>query len=176
MTEDPESESEVPEVSDPRHHLVASGDTVDFEYEVGSFVSADPSCTTAIILVAEVDSRLLVALPESAWHRKRAKRAIAANSITKAVQVAIVPARAVDREQPQGSATLKIWLGLLSPEFEGQLVFPPKALWMWLSQRMSMESLSYLLRQDWWQWQKITLPFSAQSQVSPNLPDLVLLV
>ena len=124
MTEEEGSGSEVPEVSDPRHHLVASGETVDFEYEVGSFVSADPSCTTAIILVAEVDSRLLVALPEGAWHRKRAKRSIAPNSISKAVQVAIVPASAANREQPQGSATLKIWLGLLSSEFEGQLAFP----------------------------------------------------
>ena len=124
MTEDEASGSEVPEVSDPRHHLVASGETVDFEYEVGSFVSADPACTTAIILVAEVDSRLLVALPEGAWHRKRAKRSIAPNSISKAVQVAIVPASAANREQPQGSASLKIWLGLLSSEFEGQLAFP----------------------------------------------------
>ena len=118
------SGSEVPEVSDPRHHLVASGDTVDYEYEVGSFVSADPSCNTAIILVAEVDSRLLVALPEGAWHRKRSKRAIAPNSISKAVQVAILPARPSDREQPQGTASLKVWLGLLSSEFEGQLTFP----------------------------------------------------
>ena len=124
MTDEEGSGSEVPEVSDPRHDLVASGDSVDYEYEVGAFVSADPACKTAIILVAEVGSRLLVALPEGAWDRKRARRAIAPNSISKAVQVALVPARATEREQPQGPATLKVWLGVLSAEFEGQLSYP----------------------------------------------------
>ncbi len=124
MTDEEGSGSEVPEVSDPRHHLVASGDSVDYEYEVGAFVSADPACKTAIILVAEAGSRLLVALPEGAWDRKRARRAIAPNSISKAVQVALVPACATEREQPQGPATLKVWLGLLSAEFEGQLSYP----------------------------------------------------
>lgn len=123
MMDGGDSESEVPEVSDPRNQLVTSGDSVDFEYELGIFESTEPACFCSIIVVAEVDSRLLVAFPEGAWHRKRAKRAINPNSIAKAVQVSLKPASAADREQPESSASLKVWLGILNPEFEGQVSF-----------------------------------------------------
>lgn len=118
-----ESGSEVPELSDPGHNLVVSGDRVDFDYDVGIFESTEPAALVAIIAVAEVDSRLLVAFPEGAWHRKKAKRAINPNSITKAVQVSLKPASAANREQPESSAFLKVWLGLLGREFEGQISF-----------------------------------------------------
>lgn len=118
-----DEESEDPEPSDPRGNLVSSGVDLDFEYNVGVFTSEEPSYITEIIAVADVGGLLLVAIPEAAWHRKRAKRNAAPDSLTKVVQVVVPVVDSSDRNTPLGGPSLKIWLGLLKGDYEDRVAY-----------------------------------------------------
>ncbi len=89
-------------------------------FEVASEGEEDP-VLVAIIAVADLEGRLLVAVPHSCWHRTTARRVLPTRSLSKAVLVEVpFEDRADDRRDP-GKA--KIWLGFLAPEFEGAINF-----------------------------------------------------
>ena len=90
---------------------------------MGVFTSEDPSYITEIIAVADVGGLLLVAIPEAAWHRKRAKRNMAPDALTKVVQVVVPVVDNSDRNTPLGGPSLKIWLGLLKGDFEDRVAY-----------------------------------------------------
>ena len=120
------------EAADPRAHFVASGETVDYEYQIGLFDSGTnsegesyPVCSVAI--VAEVDGLLLLAVPEGAWHKTKKKRAINPESLKKAVAVLVPCSSADDRHTPDAEPTTKIWLGLIASEFEVGIYFSGEA-------------------------------------------------
>lgn len=120
------------EAADPRAHFVASGETVDYEYQIGLFDSGTngegdsfPTCSVAI--VAEVDGLLLIAIPEGAWHKTKKKRAINPEALKKAVAVLVPCSSAADRSTPDAEPTTKIWLGLIGSEFEAGLYFSEEA-------------------------------------------------
>ena len=74
----------------------------------------------AIIAVSEVDSRLLVAVPETAWHRTVSKRLLPRGALQKPVCVN-------DRSVPLPGEQLKVWLGLLKEELEGLVQYDLQA-------------------------------------------------
>ena len=109
--------------------LVDRGDEVgpfpDSEYPAGIFEvrseEGEDPLLVAIIAVADLEGRLLVAVPHSCWHRTTARRVLPSRALTKAVAVEVpFQDRADDRHDP-GKA--KIWLGFLAPEFEGAINF-----------------------------------------------------
>eukprot|EP00435_Cladocopium_sp_Y103_P073950 s91_g46.t1 len=110
----PKGDLDEPEELGPRHNLITSGETVEFAYQAGVLSSLDPPATCALVAVAEVDGRLLVAVPEGAWHKTRRKRKINPDLFSKVIAVFVPCCDADQREVPDSTPSTKIWLGLLS--------------------------------------------------------------
>lgn len=112
-----------------RNLTVLSGDTgqPDPTYPVGFFEVPVGELTqkVGIVLITEVDNRLVVAIPFLAWHRTVAKRVLPEKSLLKA---SVVSAVFEDRQLEGLAAVLparKLWVGILSPDFEDSLSFDP---------------------------------------------------
>lgn len=127
--------SSVPEELDLDAALVASGEGEEFdrEYQVLVLTAEEPSQSTECILISRVDGKLLLAVPEAAWHKKRKDRAMPPSALQKVVKATVACCVGGDRNTPEGEPTLKVWLGLLQPPWEAHLtaegdptvVFPP---------------------------------------------------
>lgn len=125
-----EGEEVVPETPHPislRLCTLVEGETqqVDSDYPVGLFeipLEDDKILAIAVILVSEVEGRLVCAVPASAWNRILSKRLLPPGSIIKPLSVTV---DFINRE-PDGDeepAAQKVWLGYLSPDFESHVVF-----------------------------------------------------
>ena len=89
-------------------------------FEVPSEGDLEPTLV-AIVAVANLEGRLLVAFPFSVWHRVAARRILPVRCLSKAVSVE-VPFE--DRTSAGGDpGRHKIWLGFLSAEFESAVNF-----------------------------------------------------
>eukprot|EP00435_Cladocopium_sp_Y103_P039135 s110_g10.t1 len=97
--------------------------TINFSYPVGilSFELSAQSCN--VISVVDVDGKVLVAVPDSVWHKKKAKRHIPADALSKAVRVSVQSCRAQERDTPRGEPDLAVWLGLLKSDYEDLATF-----------------------------------------------------
>ena len=112
------------EEGDIRYHLIhSSSGEIDYNYQVGVLEAGDPNLLVALVVVAEVDHRILVAVPEQAWHRKRARRTLPPDSLQKVVSVLVPGCLDDSREVPEDQPNFKVWLGLLTREFEEQVEF-----------------------------------------------------
>lgn len=97
---------------------------VDLYYRVGSLpLSDEVGGRCAIIAVAVVDDRLLVAVPGSVWNRKTKQRKLVAGSLTSPTQIAIAVCGEDDREPPLVGKQVKIWFGFLARELEESISF-----------------------------------------------------
>lgn len=106
-----------------RDFLVVSGESVDHKYRPGSLTLANGE-TLPVIPVAEVEGRLVVAVPESSWHRTPGKRLLPAKSFTKPALCAVAGCLALEREREEDIVIqLKVWIGFLSKKLEHQLDF-----------------------------------------------------
>lgn len=117
-------EAEVDE-SDPRSFAVLLPDqTIDLDYRVGSF-SLDPISgeSTAVIVVASFDSRLVVAFPGVVWHRNTAPRKIAKRAFIRPLSCSVLSCTLEDRIAAGEGDGMKIWVGILHPDFESLLSF-----------------------------------------------------
>ena len=103
----------------------STGGVPDPAYPVGIFEISGGTDTepilVAAIAVADLEGRLLVALPQAAWHRTTARRALPSRSLAKATTVEVPFEDRVERSRDPGS--FKLWLGFLAPEFESALNF-----------------------------------------------------
>ena len=120
----------VPETPHPinlRLCTVLEGATqqVDPDYPVGLFeipTEDEKILALAVILVTEIEGKLVVAVPASCWNRILSKRILPPGSFLRPVSVTV---DFVNRE-PDGDEeppAQKIWLGFLSPDFESYVVF-----------------------------------------------------
>lgn len=76
MSEDEEEEGSVPgDLFDLDQALVLTADgSTNFEYPL-CFISAfEPARSMECVVITRVDAKLLVAVPEEAWHKKKDKR------------------------------------------------------------------------------------------------------
>ena len=69
MSEEADGDGEELELSGLRENFVFSGTVIDYNYAVGVLTLAEPPATLSCISVCAVDQSVLVALPDSAWHR-----------------------------------------------------------------------------------------------------------
>lgn len=69
------------------------------------------------ILITEVNSRLLIAVPFAAWNRSVSQRLLPAKALSKTVSVALQAAE-LRREKPLVGVFTKAWIGLLNPDYE----------------------------------------------------------
>ena len=128
MAEISESEGEEAEELTLRDQLVSSEGVTNFDYSVGSLEVPESSTTCAIIAVALVDSKLLVCVPEAAWSKKKARRGIMPDALSKAVAVHVPTTSQTDRQNADLAVTMKVWLGLLKEDYEAQVTFGEAAV------------------------------------------------
>ena len=125
---------EVPETPAPvrlRDCLALVGPDLELDpgYPVGVFqvAAADPSSHihTALIAIAEIEDRVVVAVPFNAWHRTIARRFLPANSLLKPLPLTVdlVDRSLAEGEEPHHFETAKVWAGVLAPQSEHSVIF-----------------------------------------------------
>lgn len=109
----------------------------DSSYPVGQFEvpgdgTSDP-IRIAVVAVAEVDGRVVITIPFTAWHRTVARRVLPATALQKPLPLTV---EVVDRsttgapdeiEDPHFE-TAKVWFGLLSPAFEDSIIYDSESV------------------------------------------------
>ena len=132
--EEPESAS----VSRPdqlRQCTVLVGENLlpDPEYPTGvyEFFADVDDCpetsTVSLIAVVEIDGKVVVAVPHSAWHRTVAKRKLPHNCLVKPVSIAVPFEDRTSTEDPPVFRTEKLWIGYLAVGHEEQVLFDSSA-------------------------------------------------
>lgn len=107
----------------PVEGLVLTSTVVNFEYPLGKLdveaTAGGPS--VRVVFVADLEGKILVAVPSSAWHRLTAKRVLGAGSFAKPVHVSLAGCVAGDRTDPT-VGELRVWMGFLDPVLVDQVV------------------------------------------------------
>lgn len=116
---------EVPEEQETaRDHLVTDGKETNLHYKLGSIQILGHETFSAVICIAEVESQLLICVPNSVWHKKaKDKKLLPGSAFKKAIAVSVAGVSSLDRETVVDGAELKVWIGILSPESERYLDF-----------------------------------------------------
>ena len=114
--------------------LVGPEQELDSSYPVGQFeipIGEPPTATlnVAVVAVAELDEKVVVAVPFNSWHRTVARRILPSGSLLKPLPLTV---DLVDRsltagEEPRHFETAKIWVAVLAPSFEACVVFEEDA-------------------------------------------------
>lgn len=111
-----------------RDHIVVQADgSANLNYQALIFLSdlgPGAAHTIPIILVAEVESKLLVAIPFNSWNRLVRLRLLPPNSLSKVVSVAVAATEADHRELVVDNIYIKVWIGFLNPAFEECIGLP----------------------------------------------------
>ncbi len=108
---------------DHLQELVAFADAkVTFDYPLCCFrpdeFIAGPS--VRLILVTKIENSYLGAVPQSAWDRLVAKRALPRNFLSKAVRVLVKNCREDDRSSA-GDSDSVLWLGFIGADYSGAI-------------------------------------------------------
>eukprot|EP00435_Cladocopium_sp_Y103_P045962 s453_g13.t1 len=118
-----DTEGAEPAVLGPRDFVVAQEDgTADHFYRVGRLTLAQTGLVTAVIAVADIDGKLLVAVPEPVWNKTVAKRLLPQRALSKPLLCAVAACPS-DKREVLGFDTvdIKAWFGLLHPMLEGDV-------------------------------------------------------
>ena len=101
-----------PEESSP---LVYSEGLVNLIYPVGQFFADQENCTGSlqIIQICELENRLLVAVPQTAWHRSLSKRLLPPGVLVRATLVEVQAAEGDQVDVAIDGVSLKLWVGFL---------------------------------------------------------------
>ena len=81
----------------------------------------DAAITVQALVVREVDGKLVLAVPASAWHRKVSKRTLPKGFLTKVAAAEVAACAASDRGSAVEGVALRVWFGLVEPAAEGAL-------------------------------------------------------
>ncbi len=138
-----EPEEPVEEVVTPHDFVVLteSGDP-DLEYQYGSIATAGGDETVALIAIASLENRLLVAVPESAWHRNTARRKLPARALSRPNLVAVAGCKIGTRtEEAHIVVQIKVWTGFLDPRLERELDFTSQTTPTWRFGELEDEEL-----------------------------------
>ena len=122
-----EEGSAVPEATGLFDNFVTSDSQIVFDYQVG-FISFGSRPKVSIIGVCEVDQQALVAVPDLAWHRQKARRHMPDDALQKAVRVEARVGSGLDRTVPEDGTGIKIWLGFLKADYVDLVAYGLDAL------------------------------------------------
>lgn len=101
--------------------LVLEDGSANSNYQVFSFRSdlgPGDHHDVPIILITRIDTKILVAIPCSFWHRLTRQRLLPSAAFSKAVSVAVAAVEDSHREVAVDNVFIKVWIGLLTPRFE----------------------------------------------------------
>lgn len=86
----------------------------DHSYRVGRIELPDSGLLAAVVAVAKVDSRLLVAVPEAVWHRTLGRSLLPTRAISKPMLCSVAACSPEQRDLfGFGGKDVKVWFGLL---------------------------------------------------------------
>ena len=120
-----EATVKLPESSNPRDNLLVSGEEIQFAYSTGCLVCRGPGETEvslSIICVAEVEERLLVAIPSAVWHRKVRNRLAPPDLLKKPVAI-LAASQSHDDPEAAGDQEIRLWLGLLATKYDEDISY-----------------------------------------------------
>lgn len=80
-----------------------------------------------IIGVGEADQQAIVAVPDSAWHRTKSRRRLAADALLRAVRVDCQASSGLDRQTLDPNFGIKLWLGVLRPDYVDMVLYGQEA-------------------------------------------------
>lgn len=123
MEEEAAVEAEDPTTIFNTFAVVRPDGSAELDYPLGCFSVAASEIRVPLIFVTKISSQFLIAVPFKAWHRLKAQRLLPAECLSKIVLVETVAVRDLDREVIEDDFFLKVWLGLLKPEFESCVSF-----------------------------------------------------
>lgn len=101
-----------PDESSP---LVYAEGLVNFIYPVGQLFADQEGATGSlqVIQICELENRLLVAVPQSVWHRSLSKRILQPGVLVRATLVEVQAAEGDQVDVPIEGESLKLWVGFL---------------------------------------------------------------
>ncbi|CAE7925949.1 DNAJ1, partial [Symbiodinium necroappetens] len=79
------------------------------------------------LLLKEVEGRLVLAIPASAWHKKVNRRTLPKGFMTKVGAAEVLACAASSRSVPEDDAVLRVWFGLVEPSYEAAIEFSDEA-------------------------------------------------
>ena len=103
--------------------MVSGGEGCVESYGIGCLELDNPQLTIAIIAVAVVDGRVLVALPDEAWARRRQSRRLPSGALRRPTSLKVSSCGLGDRSTLSQNPDLKIWVGLLDPQPESAVTY-----------------------------------------------------
>ena len=77
-------------------------------------LSLESGVTVEVVPVAIIDTKLLVAVPATAWHRQSARRALPSEGFSKMVPVDVLQCSIADRSTPAENC-MRVWMGFMDP-------------------------------------------------------------
>ncbi len=92
--------------------LPAGGVDFDFKYHCLTLNSGD---RIQVVAVAFIDDRLLIAAPQTAWHRRTSSKRVLP-TLTKPCLVEVGCVEDVDRSVLHQTEMVKVWMGFIPPE------------------------------------------------------------
>lgn len=78
----------------------------------------------AAVLVRELDGRLVLAVPSSAWHRKVQRRTLPKGFMARVGGAEVLACASLARRDCLEGSTIRVWLGLVDPQAEGSISVP----------------------------------------------------
>ena len=118
------SGSEGGEAVESRTGLVFQQGQTNLNYKVGCFPCTGDGENCAIICIAELGGRLIVAVPGAVWHRKLARRKLDRAHLGKPLFVDVVGAYSGEIDVPAPEIQLKAWVGILGMGSEHLVEYP----------------------------------------------------
>lgn len=76
-----------------------------------------------VIFIADIDGKVLIAVPGSVWNVRKAQRILPNNWVTKATSMEVVACGFLDREVPMEDLTLPIWVGFIKQDLIARVDF-----------------------------------------------------
>ena len=102
--------------------VFVEGSDPNFEYPVLILRSDSPEKCCECVAISRIDGKILLAVPDPAWHRRKDRRTIASAALTKVVRVTVASCPLLARDSPEADPSLKVWLGVLAADLEASLV------------------------------------------------------
>ena len=103
----------------PRDYLVFDNGLADPRYSVGRLPLREEGVYCSFVAIAVVQDQVLVAVPQTVWHKKTKNRLIDSKALGKPSLVAVVACEEDSREEVSSLCSeLRVWVGLLSMEME----------------------------------------------------------
>ena len=116
-------ESEQDEGVNVRDAFVFKEGRTNSFYKVGSLAGSVAGESSAIICIAELGGRCIVAVPGNVWSKKVAKRRLEKTALGKAISIDLVASSLADLENPLPEVLIKAWVGVLSMHDEAKVEF-----------------------------------------------------